>query len=263
MGAEDEAVITRGSFIMYKVSLQAHGRRFIEVPMKEGRNDLEAIAAAVGPRTRIVIVANPDNPTGTWFGRSAFEQFLEQVKKANPETIVVMDEAYFEYATAEDYPDSLPYHKDYPTLVTLRTFSKIYGLAAVRLGYGVMHPTLAGYLNRTRSPFNISSLAQVAGMAALEDKEFIQKARELNAAQRERLTAELTGLGLSVLPSQTNFLLADLGKPAAPVYEQLLRRGVIVRPVPNYGLPNSLRITVGTGEENDRLVAALKEALQS
>lgn len=262
MGDEDEAILCRGSFIMYKVSMHALNRRYVEVPMKGWNYDLEAMAERVGPRTRMIVAANPDNPSGTWFGRKPFEQFIDRVTRANPETLIVLDEAYFEYATDPDYPNSLHYHRDYPNLVTLRTFSKVYGLAGVRLGYGVMHPTLVSYLNRTRMPFNVSSLAQAAGLAAIDDQEFVEKSRQANATEREFLMAELPKLGLEVVPSQTNFIMMELKRPASPVNEQLLRRGVIVRPVGNYGLPTCLRVTVGTRPENEKLLAALKEALQ-
>ncbi|MGI5861777.1 MAG: histidinol-phosphate transaminase [Myxococcales bacterium] len=262
MANDDEALLCKGSFIMYKVVLHAHGRKFVEVPMQDFRYDLDAMADAVGAKTRLIFLANPDNPTGTWFQRVPFERFLDKVTKAAPQALVVMDEAYFEYVTDPDYPSSLQYRRDYPNLVTLRTFSKIYGLAGLRLGYGVLDPLLAGYMNRGRMPFNVTSMAQIGGLAALDDQEHVQRSRDLNTRELAFLQAELPRLGTRVLPSQANFVLVDLGRPAAPVNEAMLRQGVIVRPVANYAMPNALRITVGTHEENLKMVDALREALK-
>jgi histidinol-phosphate aminotransferase len=259
----DEVLLCQGSFLMYKVATQAHGRRFVEAPMKDCHYDLEAMADRVNERTRLIFLANPDNPTGTWFGRSAFERFIEAVSRKNRDALVVMDEAYFEYVTAADYPDSLPYQRDYPNLVTLRTFSKIYGLAGLRLGYGVLSEKLAGYMNRVRMPFNVTAVAQVGGLAALDDQEHVKKTRELCATEIKFATAGLEKLGVRVLPSQANFVFVDLGRPSGPVYQSVLRKGVIVRPIPNYGFPNAVRITVGTRAENERMIGALGEVLKS
>jgi len=263
MDEGEDAVICQGSFVMYKVALHAHGKKFVEVPMKDTRYDLDAMAERVGSRTKLIFVANPDNPTGTWFGKAVLERFLKRVAAKNPETIIVLDEAYFEYATDPDYPDSLRYHRDYPRLVTARTFSKIYGLAGLRLGYGVLSPTLAGFVNRARMPFNVSSAAHVAGIAALDDQEHVQKSRELNTAGLRQLSRELPALGVEPLPSQGNFVFVDMKRPAAPLYDGLLHKGVIVRPVPNYGFPNALRMTVGTFSEKGRLLGALAEVLKA
>src|SRR3954468_10785229 len=256
---EDEALLCRGSFLMYKVSLQSHGRRFVEVPMREGlRYDLEAMAAALTPRTRMVFLANPDNPTGTAFSRSELDRLLERV---SPETFVVLDEAYFEYVRWNEYPNGLDSLRRRPNVVVLRTFSKIYGLAGLRLGYGVMRPEVVAYLNRTRMPFNVSSIAQAAGAAALDDEQHLRTTQETAWSGLDYLTRELRALGVTVPDSHANFVLAELGRPAAPVYEQLLRRGIITRPVPGYGFPNALRISVGLRAHNERLIAALEEIL--
>ncbi len=263
MDGEDEAIISRGSFAMYKVALHAHNRRYIEVPARDFFYDLEAIAAAMTPRTKLIFLANPDNPAGTWFGKAPFEHFLEDVKRRNPDTLVVMDEAYFEYVEAEDYPDSLRYRRQYPNIVTLRTFSKIYGLAGLRLGYGILDARLANYLERVRMPFNVSAAAQAGAMAALEDKAHIERSRKVNREGLAMLIPAIESMGARVVPTQTNFVFIDLKRPAAPVNEALLRKGIIVRPVGNYGFPNALRITVGTAAENDALLAALRSALAS
>jgi histidinol-phosphate aminotransferase len=256
---DDEALLCQGSFLMYKVSLQSHGRRFTEVPMREGlRYDLEAMAAALTPRTRMVFLANPDNPTGTAFSKAELERFLEKVPA---ETFVVLDEAYFEYVRWKEYPNGLDYVSRRPNVVVLRTFSKIYGLAGLRLGYGVMHPEVAAYLNRTRMPFNVSSLAQAAGAAALDDVEHLRTTRDTAWRGLEYLARELRALRCTVPESHANFVFVDLGRPAGPVFEELLRRGVITRPIPGYGFPNALRISVGLSSQCERLVAAMKEIL--
>ncbi len=257
---DDEALLCQGSFLMYKVSLQAHGRRFREVPMAPGfRYDLAAMAEALSSSTRMVFLANPDNPTGTAFGRSALEAFLPRVPE---DCLVVLDEAYFEFVDWPEYPNGVALLPRWPNLVVLRTFSKAHGLAGLRLGYGVMRPELVGYLHRTRMPFNVSSLAQAAGVAALEDVEHVRRTRELNLKELPRVRAELLGLGLSVPESHGNFLFVDLGRPAAPVAEGLLSRGVIVRPVPGYGFPQALRISVGLPDWNDRMLHALRAVLR-
>jgi len=256
---DDESVLCQGSFLMYKVTLQSHGRRFVEVPMKQGyRYDLEAMAAALTPRTRLVFLANPDNPTGTAFSRADLERFLARVP---PECFVILDEAYFEYVRWSEYPNGLDYVRKHPNVVVLRTYSKCYGLAGLRLGYGVMEPRVVAYLNRTRMPFNVSSVAQAAGVAALDDAEHLRTTCQTAWRGVEYLTGELRALGLTVPDSHANFVFAHLGRPAAPIYEQLLRRGIITRPVPGYGFPDALRISVGLRTHNERLVAALKEIL--
>jgi histidinol-phosphate aminotransferase len=189
-------------------------------------------------------------------GRGALEAFLREVPG---HVIVAVDEAYFEYADAPDYPDSLSLRGLRERLVVLRTFSKIYGLAALRVGYAVGPPDLVDYMNRVRMPFNVGTLGQVAALAALDDSAHVEKSRTRNRAGRDELTVALRAMGVDVLPSQANFVFVDLGRPARPVYDGLLRRGVIVRPFG--GAPTALRITVGTAEENARLIRALGEVL--
>ncbi len=257
---EDEAIICQGSFLMYKVALQSHGRRFFEVPMRSGfRYDLEAMAGRISPRTRIIFLANPDNPTGTAFCRKELDSFLSRVP---PDCFVVLDEAYFEYVEWPDYPNGMDYFRKMPNLVVLRTYSKIYGLAGIRLGYGIMQSQLTSYLHRTRMPFNLTSLSQAAGIAALDDLEHVRTTRETTRRGLRYLEEELRKLGVTVPTSYANFVFADFGRPAGPVYEQLLRRGIITRPIPAYGFPNALRISVGLRTHNERLIAALKELLR-
>ncbi|MBX7113740.1 MAG: histidinol-phosphate transaminase [Myxococcaceae bacterium] len=256
---DDEVLLSAGSFMMYKVALQSHGRKFVEVPMKSGfRYDLEAMAKRLTPKTRVVFLANPDNPTGTAFSRAELETFFSHVSS---ETFVVLDEAYFEYVDWSEYPNGMNYFRAMPNLIVLRTFSKIYGLAGVRLGYGIMQNKLVGYLNRTRMPFNLSSIAQAAGIAALGDVEHVRTTREMTWRGLRYLENELRRLGCDVPRSYANFVFVDLKRPAQPVYEGLLRKGVITRPVPGSGWPNALRISSGLQTHNERLVKALGEVL--
>lgn len=255
-GPQHHIVFADPAFVVYRIAAMAHGVPFTAVPLRDLTHDLEAMAAAVRPNTRVLFVANPNNPTGTHVGRKAVERLLRDVP---PEVIVVMDEAYLEYADAPDYPNSLELRGLRERLVVCRTFSKIYGLAALRVGYAIAPRQLIDYMNRVRAPFNVGTIGQVAAAAALDDHEHVQKSREQNRVERERLTRDLAALGASVAPSQANFVLVDVKRPARPVYDGLLRKGVIVRPFGN--LPTSLRITVGTRPENDRLLSALKEVL--
>lgn len=256
----DEAVISRGSFVMYKVALQAHGRRFTEVPMTDGfRYDLEAMAEAITPHTRIIFLANPDNPTGTAFGRAALEAFYARVPD---DCLLVLDEAYFEYVDWAEYPNGLRYVDAWPNLVVLRTFSKIYGLAGARVGYAATSAERVAYLNRTRMPFNLTSVGQAGAAAALDDVEHVRRTQQVTREGLKHLTRGLEKLGLRLSESHTNFVYVDLGRPAAPVYQALLRRGVIVRPLLNYDMPQALRISVGLSDENERLLHELREVLR-
>jgi histidinol-phosphate aminotransferase len=255
--AEHHIVFAEPAFVVYRIAALASGIPFTAVPLTAGlAHDLPAMAAAVKSNTRLMFVANPNNPTGTHVGRAAVEKLLREVP---PEVIIVMDEAYLEYADAPDYPDSLELRGLRERLVVCRTFSKIYGLAALRVGYAVGQPQLIDYMNRVRAPFNVSTIGQAAALAALDDSDHVQTARALNLKERKRLTDTLTGRGLAVAPSQANFILVDVKRPARPVYEALLRQGVIVRPFGS--LPSSLRVTVGTERENDRFLAALAQVL--
>jgi len=253
---EHHIVFAEPAFVVYRIAALSGGIPFTAVPTRDLTHDLEAMAAAVRPNTRVLFVANPNNPTGTHVGRSAVERLLREVP---PEVVIVMDEAYIEYADAPDFPDSLKLRGLRERLLVTRTFSKIYGLAGLRVGYAVGPARLVDYMNRVRAPFNVSGVAQAAAIAALSDTEHLENSRSHNLRERERLTRELTRLGLRVAPSHANFVLADVGRPARPVYDALLRRGVIVRPFGN--LPTSLRITVGTSSENSRFLESLAEVL--
>jgi histidinol-phosphate aminotransferase len=253
---EHHIVFAEPSFVVYRIAALAGGVPFTAVPLRDHTHDLTAMARAVTDRTRLVFVANPNNPTGTHVGRGEVEAFLRDLPK---EVIVVMDEAYIEYADAPDFPDSMRLRQLRERLFVVRTFSKIYGLAGMRVGYAVGPAQLVDYVNRVRAPFNVTALAQAAAIAALDDQEHLEKSRSLNQIERAKLSESLSALGLKVAPSQANFVLVDLGREARPVYEQLLRKGVIVRPFAS--LPTSLRVTVGTALENQRFLGALREVL--
>jgi histidinol-phosphate aminotransferase len=256
-----EAVFDEHAFIIYRLAVQATGAVARVVPSNPADgpqpwgHDLAAFGAALTERTRLVFIANPNNPTGTWVMHEALYEFMERVSE---QTIVVIDEAYCEYVARDDYPNTLDWLEEFPNLVITRTFSKIYGLAGLRVGYAISDPVLAELLNRVRQPFNVSSPAQAAATAALADQDFVAQARQLNADGLQALTEGVCALGFDVVPSAGNFVLVDTGKPAGPIYESLLRAGIIVRPVGNYGLPNHLRISVGLPGQNERLLAELK-----
>lgn len=255
--AQDEIIFSQHAFALYPIVTQMIGARGVEVPARQWGHDLAAMRAAITPRTRLVFIANPNNPTGTWLRRAALKDFLESVPT---QVLVVVDEAYFEYVEERDYPNSIEWLERYPNLVCARTFSKIYGLAGLRVGYGISSLGVAEILNRVRPPFNVNHIAQAAALAALADVAHLKKAQSVNAEGMGQLVKGFEKLGLPHIPSVGNFVCVEVGD-AAQVYEQLLRAGVIVRPVANYGMPKHLRITVGLPEENRRFLEALKTAL--
>lgn len=258
LGQGDEVLTSATSFAVYAIITQAMGGKITEVPMKDLRFDLEAMAAELRERTRVVFLTNPNNPTGTYNTRDEVIRFLDQVPS---DCLVAIDEAYFEFVTAADFPDGLALLDRYPNLIVLRTFSKIYGLAGLRLGYGVANAEITGYLNRVRQPFNVNSLAQVAGLAALDDDDFVKRSQENNQAGLDYLYSELEKLGCSCVPTVTNFFLIKGPVPGRLIYEGLLREGVIARPLENYGLPEYFRINVGTPAENQRFIETLSRIL--
>ncbi len=254
LGEGDEAVFAWPSFAMYPIVVKGAGARPVPVPLDAAFvHDLPAMAEAVGSRTRVVIVCNPNNPTGTSVGAAALERFAAALPD---DVVLVLDEAYCEYARRSDFPDGLSWVARRPGTAVLRTFSKVYGLAGMRVGYGVMDAELAGYLERARHPFNVNLPAEAAACAALEDDEHLERTLRLTHQGADTLRQELAALGLEVAASDANFLLVRTG---AGSYERLLRQGVIVRPMDGFGLPEHVRITIGTPEENRRLVDALRE----
>jgi histidinol-phosphate aminotransferase len=255
----DEAVMARQAFVVYQLVVQAAGGVGKAVPLKNFTHDLSAITQAVGPKTRMVFLANPNNPTGTIYRRDAWEDFLQRI---TPEVLIVVDEAYFEYVGDADYPDSLKYHDCGKTLLTLRTFSKLYGLAGLRIGYGVASSEVVALLQRVRQPFNVNAAAQWAALAALEDQEHVARSLELNRQGMAYLTREIAALGLEQIPSSANFVLLRVGHDNE-VFQQLLAQGVIVRPMAIYDLPEYIRVTIGTMAENRRFIDALKKVIKA
>lgn len=246
-------VIGWPSFVIYALTAQAAGLEVRRVAMPNFQYDVDAMIAAIDERTRVVMIGHPSNPTGTYMPRADLEKLLDHVP---PSTAVIIDEAYVEYVDATDYVDGLKVRR--PNVLVLRTFSKAYGLAGLRMGYGVADAELVGYLNRIRAPFNVSSLALAGALAALNDKAHVARCVAENRGERARITQAFAKMGGKVVPSQANFILVDFEKEAQPVYEALLKRGVITRPMRPYGLPTCLRLSFGTREENDRLISTLQ-----
>jgi histidinol-phosphate aminotransferase len=254
----DQAVYSQHAFAVYPLATQARGASGVEVPAaRDHGHDLEAMARAITPRTRMVFVANPNNPTGTWLPPDRVKAFLAGVPR---EVLVVLDEAYDEYLDAGQRSPSMTWIDAHPNLIVSRTFSKAYGLAGLRVGFGVMDADVADMLNRVRQPFNVSSVAQAAALAALADTAYVAESAALNRAGLAQLTAALDAMHVAYVPSHANFLLVQVAD-GARIYERLLQQGVIVRPVANYGLPQHVRVTVGLPEENRRFLAALESAL--
>ena len=257
LGAGRSAVYAQHAFAVYPLATQARGARGIEVPAKHFGHDLDAMAAAIAPDTRIVFIANPNNPTGTFLPGSEIEAFLAKVPQ---DVLVVLDEAYTEYLSAEQRYDAIAWIARFPNLLVSRTFSKAYGLAGLRVGYAIAHPEVADLMNRVRQPFNVSSVALAAAEAALADDEFLAQSAELNRRGMVQLTDAVAALGLEWIPSAGNFVTFKVGD-AAGVNRALLQQGVIVRPIAGYGMPHWLRVSIGLPEENERFIAALRRAL--
>lgn len=257
-GEGDHAVIGVPSFVCYRLGLIGANVAFTEVPLKDHLAwDVSALLAAVRPETKILFVAHPNNPTGAHVGQ---KDLLRLMKELPEHVVLVMDEAYVEFADAPDFVSALTMRSERTRLLTLRTFSKAYGLAAIRVGYGIGPREMVDYLNRVRAPFNVNTLAQEAAIAALSDKEHVEKYVALNRTERARVTHALTEMGLHVGPSQANFVLVNFRKPGKDVYDRMLRLGVIIRPMPA-PIDSWLRITIGLPEENDRLIAAVQKTL--
>ena len=256
----DNVVFSQHAFAIYGLVARMVGADSIVAPAKNYGHDLEAMAASINDRTRVVFVTNPNNPTGTWNTRDELVRFLDAVPER---VIVVLDEAYFEYVHEADYPDGLRLLNDYPNLVVTRTFSKAYGLASLRVGYGVSSPELADLMNRVRPPFNVNSFALAAARATLMDTDYVAQSIALNDEGMAYLVGEFDRLGLGYIPSVGNFISFRVpdGRDSMDVYRGLLQKGVIIRPVANYEMPEYLRVSVGTRHENEVFVAALEAVL--
>jgi histidinol-phosphate aminotransferase len=254
-----DGITSEGSFTLFAIAIRASGATLVQTPMRNFAFDLDAIAAAVTPQTRVIYIANPNNPTSTAFGASEFAAFL---KKVPGDVLVVLDEAYREYAARTDLPEALKLFRQYNNILTLRTFSKVYGLAGLRIGYGIGHPTLVAEMNKLRTPFNVTNVGQSAALAALDDTEHVRRSVEMNRQERERLYTELRKLGLSPVPSETNFLFIPIGPHAKSLCDELLLEGVIVRPLGWMGFAEAIRISVGSPPENTKLLGAVTCALE-
>ncbi|WP_422460775.1 MULTISPECIES: histidinol-phosphate transaminase [unclassified Endozoicomonas] len=258
LDTSSSAVFSQYAFVVYPLAVKAVGAESVVVPALNYGHDLDAMAEAIQANTRIVFLANPNNPTGTSFSEQDLLGFLGKVPK---EVIVVLDEAYFEYGVGGDLPDGIDLLDRYPNLVVTRTFSKAYGLAGARVGYSISNPEIADVLNRLRQPFNLNLPAQFGAVAALKDEAYLQQSVEINQQGMVFLEQGFSGLGLNWIPSSGNFITVDLKRNAMPVYEGLLSKGIIVRPVANYGMPEHLRISIGLPEENRRCLEALSQVL--
>jgi histidinol-phosphate aminotransferase len=254
-----DGITSEGSFTLFAIAIRASGAKLIQTPMKKFTFDLDAIAAAVTPLTRVIYIANPNNPTGTAFGAAEFAAFL---KKVPDDVLVVLDEAYREYAARTDLPEALKLFRQHNNILTLRTFSKVYGLAGLRIGYGIGHPTLVAEMNKLRTPFNVTNVGQSAALAALDDTEHVHRSVEINREERKRLYEALRKLGLFPVPSETNFLFIPIGPHAKSLCDELLLEGLIVRPLGWMGFPEAIRISVGSPDQNTKLLDAMSYALE-
>ena len=250
------AVYSQHAFAVYPLATLSAGAEPISVPAKDFGHDLDAMLAAITPATRVVFIANPNNPTGTFLPGEAIEAFLRAV---SPDVLVVLDEAYTEYLAPAQRYDAIAWVERFPNLLVSRTFSKAYGLAGLRVGYAIAHPEVADLMNRVRQPFNVSSVALAAAEAALGDDEFLAQSAELNRRGMEQLTTAFAALGLEWIESAGNFVTFKIGDAAA-INRALLRQGVIVRPIAGYGMPHWLRVSIGLPEDNARFIAALRQA---
>lgn len=255
---DDEVIYSRHAFVVYSLVTQVADAKAVIVDMIDYTHDLQAMADAITDKTKVIFIANPNNPTGTMVTSEQVEQFMKRVPD---DVVVVFDEAYYEYVTRSDYPQTLKYIKDGRTVITLRTFSKIYGLAGLRVGYGIARQDIVEVLNKVRQPFNVSMIAQAAARASLKDKEHVAKSIKINSEGKEFLYKELEKMGLDYVPTEANFILIHVGRSGAEVMSKMLKKGVIVRPVGGYELPNSIRVTIGTPEQNQKFISALKEVM--
>ena len=257
---DDEVVYSESAFIVYMLVSKIFGAKSVVTPMRDHDQDLDAMGDAITDRTKAVFIANPNNPTGTIVTKEQTERFMERVPE---DMLVVFDEAYYEYVNRPDYPQTLPYVHDGRNVIITRTFSKIYGLAGLRIGYGIAKPEIIETMNRVRQPFNCNLVAQAGACAALKDIEHVRRSREINASGKTYLYDALDRMGLGYVETEGNFILVHLGQSGQETADVLLQKGVIVRPVAGYGFPNSVRVTIGLPEETERFVNALKDALRT
>ncbi|HOY09847.1 MAG TPA: histidinol-phosphate transaminase [Candidatus Omnitrophota bacterium] len=259
VGEGDEVVMARPSFLIYDISTRVVGGRVKAVPLKDFRYDLDGMARAVGPRTKIVFITNPDNPAGTYIPEPDLVSFLERI---SPETVVFLDEAYHEFVRENDYPDTVRLLEERPQLIVSRTFSKMYGLAGLRIGYGIARPEMIDVLTRVCEPFNVNAVAQAAALACLKDQPYYRRIIREMESQRQLLFEELTAIGLDYVRTSTNFILIRVPGQASDFCRGLLHNGVIVRDMNAWGIENYIRVTIGTPAENKRFLKTLKLVLK-
>ncbi len=246
------------TFPQYVHNAKVEGASFTEIPLKDGHHDYEKFLQAIQDNTSIVWICNPNNPTGNVLNSAELQAFIEEVPS---DILIVLDEAYFEYIMAEDHVDSLEWLPKYDNILILRTFSKAYGLASIRVGYGIGHPRMIEQFNKVRNPFNNNTMAHTIAKIAVEDEEFLQKSRQLNAEQRERFYTFAKEQGLNIYPSETNFVLIETKRDANELADELMKRGVIVRSGNLLGTPGYMRVTIGTEQQNDQFFEAFKQLL--
>jgi histidinol-phosphate aminotransferase len=256
----EEGLTAEGTFPLYRIAIRAAGGTLIKVPLRDYAIDLDAIARAITPRTRVIYLSNPNNPTGTMFSMKEFGAFFRRIS-ATCEALVVLDEAYCDYAEGEDFSLSMRIACSAPNLLVLRTFSKVYGLAGMRVGYGVGPAELLLEMNKLRTPFNTSNVSQAAAFAALDDVEHVRRSLESNRAGKKQITARLEALGLKCIPSFTNFLLIEVGRDSKEMAAAILQHGVIVRPMAWMGFPTAIRVSIGTAEENRKFLEAMERVI--
>ncbi|HEY0827042.1 MAG TPA: histidinol-phosphate transaminase [Bacilli bacterium] len=254
----DETIMAEQTFPQYRHNAVIEGAVCLEVPLKAGTHDLQGMLNKVTDKTKVIWVCNPNNPTGTMVTHQEIKQFIESVPS---HVLIVLDEAYYEYNVSSNYPDSLGLLQEHKNIVLLRTFSKIYGLASLRIGFGIGHPEIIRYINQVREPFNTTTFAQAAAVAALQDQEFIEHCKKQNAEGITYLTSEFTGMDLTYFPAHGNFIMLHLNRPAELVFDALLRKGIIVRGGHKLGFPASIRVTVGTPQQNTKFIETLKSVL--
>lgn len=258
LNAKEEAIIANNAFSTYEFVARIFDGNPVFVDLKDYGYDLNAMARAISLNTKIIFICNPNNPTGTFIGKKELDTFIKAVPKG---IITVIDEAYADYAEDKDFPDSLKYVKDGKDVVVLRTFSKIYGLAGIRVGYGVAKPELIKYLYLTKLPFNVNRAAQAAAAAALDDDKFVEKSRANNHIGKKYLYSELTKMKVEFIKTEANFIFITLNMPSDETFIELMRNGIIVRPLTSFGFPQSIRVTVGTPEQNQKFIEALKQVI--
>ena len=260
LNAEHSAIFSQHAFVVYQLAVTAQGAASIIVPAKNWSHDLESMASAIDSHTRLMFIANPNNPTGTWVALNEIDTLMTKVPE---HVIVVVDEAYFEYADMPGYDSALSLMGQFPNLVITRTFSKAYGLASLRVGYAISHPDVADILNRIRQPFNINSMALAAALAILDDQDYLDRSIDINRRGYQQLVNGFEKLGLSFIPSAGNFIAVEIPGDTQGMYQRLLEQGVIVRPISLYEMPNHLRISIGLPEENQRFIDVLGGLLDS